>query len=780
MIHCFGTKSVYFISFLFYLVVLPFKALCFDARNNEIIANTKTTILYDDSNINESEFINHNNPEVGNFCALIIGINDYQDEKISDLKTPVADIKAIAEVLQKNYGFQIDPQKDLLINRRATRETIINSLRRLAASARPSDNVLIYFAGHGALDKLYNDGWWLPADARADAPSTYIDNIEIQKAMKNMRAQHVLLISDSCYSGTLFGESRAMPTTIDNNYYLGLFKEKSRWGMTSGNKTPVEDSGTEGHSLFAYQLLKALHENNKPFVSTQDIYARIAPVISKNSSSGQVPICKPMLATGDQGGQFIFIAANNIRKTVTSPFAIKSNIRGTRVYVDERYLGSTPMDTLQIPAGSHKLRLEKEGFTPYERRILIADNTSQAYEVFLQPKALLNGRVSVLTTPEDVHIKILNVSRDFSQGMTLPPGEYQLEVKAEWYEPHQRSFILTPGENKTLSVRLKRTGPPKKLTNSLGMTFVYIPSGTFVMGSNKNEDGRDEDETQHGVTISHSYYMGKTEVTVGQFRKFISETGYRTDAEINGDVQVWSNSKWKTKDDAYWDNPGFGQTDYHPVTCVSWKDANRFIDWLNQKENQHYRLPTEAEWEYAARAGSFTAIFWGDFPSQACEFANVFDRTVVNGRLIGDEKKTPVYPNFSKGLIHSCSDGYLYTSPVAAYKKNRWGLHDMIGNVSEWCQDWYGDYAAGIITDPKGPSIGKKRVLRGGSWYSGTWKCRSADRSHSSKILERHKGIGDGFRLAASFLELFAPAGSLWTKDKKTCRHPDSERLIGR
>jgi hypothetical protein len=195
------------------------------------------------------------------------------------------------------FLFKIN-SRDILLDRKATREKIYLALRRLAQTAEPSDSALIYYAGHGDLDKVYNDGWWIPADAKVGNPTTYLDNVQVQKAMDRISARHVLLISDSCYSGTLFGKSRALPSVIDDKYYLGLFNEKSRWGMTSDNKTPVSDSGSEGHGVFAYQLLKELRNNEKPYISAQEIYNNIASIISNNSD--QMPMCNPIRHTGDQ------------------------------------------------------------------------------------------------------------------------------------------------------------------------------------------------------------------------------------------------------------------------------------------------------------------------------------------------------------------------------------------------------------------------------------------------------------------------------------------------
>jgi hypothetical protein len=249
--------------------------------------------------------LSHKSGKLGAYQALIIGINDYEDPKIPDLKTAVNDALAMAELLRDHYGFQVN----LLLDRNATKENIYLALRNLASSTTSDESVLIYYAGHGDLDRTYSDGWWIPADAKGGNPVTYLDNIQVQKAMRSMNARHALLISDSCYSGTLFGQFRAIPQVIDNKYYINLYNEKSRWGMTSGNKTPVSDAGSGGHSVFAYQLLKELRKKEKPYISIQEICTRIAPIVSNNSE--QTPLCRPILNTGDQGGEFVFVASSD-------------------------------------------------------------------------------------------------------------------------------------------------------------------------------------------------------------------------------------------------------------------------------------------------------------------------------------------------------------------------------------------------------------------------------------------------------------------------------------
>jgi len=239
-----------------------------------------------------------------------------------------------------------------------------------------------------------------------------------------------------------------------------------------------------------------------------------------------------------------------------------------------------------------------------------------------------------------------------------------------------------------------------------GMTFVTIQPGSFMMGSPSDEEGRDKDEeTPHRVTLTGGFHMQTTEVTVGQWRAFVQETGFKTDAETGGGAKTMKDNKWKMRDGYYWDNPGFPQSENHPVTCVSWKDIQAFIAWLNQKTQKTFRLPTEAEWEYACRAGTSGRFHWGD--QVDCSLANF-------GNSWTDECKR---------------EEPFHTRPVGSYPPNPWGLYDIVGNVWEWCQDWYAGYPTVAVTDPAGPEFGERRVVRGGSWWSYSRYCRSAARA---------------------------------------------------
>jgi hypothetical protein len=263
----------------------------------------------------------------------------------------VNDARAMAELLRERYGFQVK----ILLDRKATKEAIYQALRNLALSTKSDDSVLIYYAGHGDLDRTYDDGWWIPSDAKGGSPVTYLDNIQVQKSMRSMKARHVLLIADSCYSGTLFGQARAMPQVIDNKYYLNLYNERSRWGMTSGNKTPVSDEGSGGHSMFAYQLLKELKRNKKPYISAQELYTRLAPIVSNNSE--QTPLCRPIRNTGDQGGEFVFVASSGAMDITVDT---RLNSESRRLEQERVELEGIKMEIERKKLEIERMQIEKE------------------------------------------------------------------------------------------------------------------------------------------------------------------------------------------------------------------------------------------------------------------------------------------------------------------------------------------------------------------------------------------------------------------------------------
>jgi formylglycine-generating enzyme required for sulfatase activity len=268
--------------------------------------------------------------------------------------------------------------------------------------------------------------------------------------------------------------------------------------------------------------------------------------------------------------------------------------------------------------------------------------------------------------------------------------------------------------------------------NSLDMMMLRVKPTRFAMGCWQSVDeinqlGGNHDKTYmdetpvHTVTISQPYLMSSTPVTVGQFRKFIESSAYVTEAQLRGSrVMGISDRGLRRTPELTWDKPGFEQSDDHPVVCVSWTDASAFCQWLGKQENTVYHLPTEAQWELAARAGTRTMFWWGDKLDDKKPQANLSDHSLFLWKKANFTRRQP---------DAKWDDGFAFTSPVASFTANPWGFHDMLGNVSEWCRDWMGPYAVTHATDPQGPAQGQNRVVRGGCWYNFPAYCRVSYRS---------------------------------------------------
>jgi len=276
--------------------------------------------------------------------------------------------------------------------------------------------------------------------------------------------------------------------------------------------------------------------------------------------------------------------------------------------------------------------------------------------------------------------------------------------------------------------------------------MLTIPSGNFLMGDETSPDGNtqgeggDDEVPSHTVVID-TFNIGKYEVTVGQFRQFVDATNYVTDAENNdGDVNgCWTydgsgSLDWQSG--TSWKNPNFTQTESDPVVCVSWNDVQAYIKWLNEQTELNYRLPSEAEWEYSARAETVTKYSFGDNDSNLCTYGNAADQTAA-GR----------FTNWTN--IAECSDGYIFTSSVGQFSANDFGLYDMHGNAGEWVEDCWHDNYTGAPSDGSGWTTDcandTYRVYRGGAWNSTPWDTRASNRSWASTNFRGHH---IGFRLA--------------------------------
>jgi formylglycine-generating enzyme required for sulfatase activity len=267
--------------------------------------------------------------------------------------------------------------------------------------------------------------------------------------------------------------------------------------------------------------------------------------------------------------------------------------------------------------------------------------------------------------------------------------------------------------------------------------MVVLPAGAFVMGSPEGERGRSTDESpQHVVTIARPFAAGKFEVTVDQFAAFVNETKYDAGAKCT----TLEDGKSGIKEGRSWRDPGYPQTGSHPAACVSWNDAKAYLSWLAKKIGKDYRLLSEAEWEYAARAtttrGSGSRYSFGEDDSEMCRYGNVADRTARQ-----------TVPGAGSWTVFPCSDGYAYAAPVGIFAANAFGLFDVYGNVWEWTEDCYNGSYSGAPADGVAWTAGEcdHRVIRGGMWGSSPASVRSA-RRFKDQTITRSQDIG--FRVA--------------------------------
>jgi formylglycine-generating enzyme required for sulfatase activity/tRNA A-37 threonylcarbamoyl transferase component Bud32 len=451
-------------------------------------------------------------------------------------------------------------------------------------------------------------------------------------------------------------------------------------------------------------------------------------------------------------------------RTPEGTLVVEVNVPKPEVYVDGDKVTVTwgeggKTAVVGLRPGTRKVEVKKDGFTVFGEEVELQDGKHR----------VLTARLVRQAPPEQPQVR-----------PGVPPG-LPPEKKAE--PPPTPAVADRPRGEKPLLAQApfdaakarelqaawaKYLGHQVEETVDLGggvqMAFVLIPPGTFTMGTPPAEIDQllREDraakrewfagQNQREVTITRPFYLGKYEVTRGQFRRFVSAAGYQTEAETDGlggwgyhaaankfEGPFWSaktgEHKGGTKTAYTWKDPGFAQTDQHPVVNVSWADARAFCRWLARRGGGQARLPSEAEWEYACRAGTTTRYHFGDDPEGLAAYGNVGDGT---GRK--------QFPGWTWAI--AAADGYVFTAPVGSFRPNPFGLYDMHGNAVEWCGDWYdADLSDLGASDPVREARGSytARVLRGGSWIFKPWGCRAAHRFFSAPA----RRVNDiGFRVA--------------------------------
>jgi len=564
--------------------------------------------------------------------ALVIGNGSY---KSSLLANPVNDANDMADALER-CNFTV--MKKINANRREMRRAI----RKFGHEIKSGVVGLFYYAGHGI--QVKGENYLVPIGAEVYSEDEVEDEcLKVSSVLRKMETagnRLNIIILDACRDNP-FGRSFRSGNQ-------GLAKMDAPTGSILAYATAPGSVAADGigrNGLYTSKLLKHMMAAG---LEIGKLFRQVRIDVMDASGKRQVPWESSSL-TGD----FYFDSKRAIAVVKRPKKGPKQPVLTTK---------TKPKDELELAFA--KLR-EKEEAKRKTKEALVRKYKKLLEDVkkYEKIKASDLDKGTKLAALEALKRKYPELAEDVEPGDS---GTFVSRALAEDIDGSFLKFALSEGIRPSI-------------TNSIGMTFMYIPSGTFMIGSPPNEPNRDNDESQHRVTISKPFYIQTTEVSQGQWRRVMG------------------------------DNPSHFKNcgDDCPVENVTWKDVQEFIRKLNQMEGiDRYRLPTEAEWEYACRAGTTTPFYTGTCIST--EQANYDGNYPMPGCPRGEDRKK--------------------TFRVGSFQPNSWGLYDMHGNVWEWCQDWYGDYPTGQVTDPKGPSSGDSRVIRGGSWGGNAGGCRSTNR----------------------------------------------------
>ena len=639
--------------------------------------------------------------------ALVVGNADY--EHTIPLANPANDARDMAATLRR-LGFDVVMATDL------DREGLFDQIGVFHERARDAAVSLFFYAGHG----LQVDGtnYLVPVDARLEQKLDVRRRaVELGDVMAAMGGGVNLVFLDACRNNPLAAPlARSMGLSRDAAATRGLAPVRRAVETLIAYATDpgeVAADGTGRNSPFTAALLEHL---DTPRLSINDLLTRVKRSVREHTSGRQHPWTHDSLST---------------------IFYFQPDGAGSDTLV------SGPAPGTPDPAAEMWKQIREAGDAGLVREFL-ASYPDSAYEGAARALLIRRSRqpFTVTTEPAGAQVRILNIEERYRPGMELPVGDYRVEASLDGHETAVRTVrhASTPTLHRIVLRRsVVRRSAGERFRDCPGCPeMVVIPAGRFEMGCD-SEDCDDDEKPVHEVRIWNDFALGRYEVTVGEFRRFVEAAGYRTDAEKDGGrgcrtKEIMDRNEWGWTPGRSWRNLEYALEDRQPVTCVSWNDAKAYVAWLTNETGAGYRLPSEAEWEYAVRVGTRTRYHFGDASERLCAYGNVADRTKLpNGN---------VWVNTAE-----CEDGAVYPTAVGSYRPNAFGLYDMHGNVWEWVEDcWNGSYA-GAPSDGVAWVSGDcaKRVLRGGSWYDDPRNLRAAYRF---RLTTGNRFNRNGFRVA--------------------------------
>ena len=606
----------------------------------------------------------------GKKWTVVIGVNKYLDPAIPSLKFCVADARCMAETLVKHSGYS---EERVLVIADDQRE---DHLQPLGFNLREQinlwlrnpgrgDTLLVFFSGHGFLDNE-GQGFLAPKDCKREKLGlTGFRTDDLRDMLVQCDATQKVLILDCCHAGGGKGTDSGGASSAE----LGAAFEQARGLITLASCQQEEQSQEweeNRQGLFTYFVTKGLegaaNYDGNGVVDSDELYRYTAdnvPVIAQRVLNTRQTPVR--FIPSDVVGVFPLARVPETRRYITAKFTVREG--------DEKgpLLPGVKLELFYRQTAKGELVV---------LGIATSDTAGRAaVSTWLDGKQQTRGSFLVLVN-----------SGGGPQTFSLPG----FPTATNWN-------LYVPGSKPVLPSMMPTQEKPNRpiITNSIGMKLLFIPAGEFQMGCADWEDDTDWGERpQHRVRITKPFYLGATEVTQEQYERVMGENP----SNYKGDSQ-------------------------RPVETVSWEEAVEFCRRLSQQEGKTYRLPTEAQWEYACRAGSTAKWHFGDEESR-----------------LGDHAW---YDSNSDSTAH----------PVGQKKANAWGLYDMHGNVYEWCADWYdfAYYGESPSKNPTGPASALYRVHRGGSWLHDAKQCRSAYRFWSVPAIRDDRV---GFRVA------LVPSGS--------------------
>lgn len=618
-------------------------------------------------------------PSDGARVALIIGNSAYPT---APLINPANDAADLADALEKK-GFNV------LLRENIGEVGLKEAVDQFAKFLKRGGVGFFFFAGHGIQirDKNYLVPVDIPFKSEADIIHKAVSAEYVLSLMAESGNRVNIVVLDACRNNPFQSQRSAAATGLAAMSVGQAEKGTFIAYATSPGSTAADGEGRNG--LYTKHLLRSLE---LPDSDIDKVFGRVRSGVAQDTDGKQVPWTSSSII-----GNFYFDAG-----------------------ADQRAASQPVAPTLQVTTAREKADLGDEDLPPYDAAeerdywSRIRNSSSVAdYQQYLSKfpggpnAAFARFRLQRLGAPVPVAAgKAAGASVQVASSASIPlPSLKAPPVEA----------VAMSGGSRT-AVRDCPDCPE----------MVTIPAGEYQMGSDPNEVGREPDEGPlHRVRIPAPLAVGRFEVSRAEFAVFARDTGFAAKPGCNS-TRGGRFSRMKT---ATWQSPGFNQTPKDPVVCVSWDDAQAYVKWLARKTGKAYRLLSEAEWEYAARAGGASGSYWGSNNTGACRYANV-----------ADQSAQPDVPGMA---VFSCRDGFTQTAPTGSFSANSFGIFDMLGNAWEWVDDCWNKNYEGAPDNGAARLTGTcdERVFRGGAWNSKPTTVRTGYRDREERG-ERHDNLG--------------------------------------